>query len=264
MFMRSRGLNSFCATFLFLAIIPQLLLSGQVADSSAAEGAGTGKRIVTSLVAPTLLIGAGIATMNDRGWYSSQDAYECIQKNYPDFHTEIDDYLLFIPALTVYGLNAAGFKGKNQFVDRTVIYLVSVTLAAVTTGIIKRSTNVLRPDGSDYRSFPSSHTTLAFVSATFLHEEYKERSPWIGVAGYTIATVSGALRMLNNKHWMSDVLVGAGIGILSTKAIYFLYPLVKDHIGSRRNNTSSDELGNLSLIPYASPRHFGILLKYNL
>ncbi len=63
--MRSRGLNSFCATLLFLAIIPQLLLSGQVADSSATKEGGTGKKIVTLLVVPTLLIGAGIATMND-------------------------------------------------------------------------------------------------------------------------------------------------------------------------------------------------------
>jgi membrane-associated phospholipid phosphatase len=264
LFMRSMGLNSFCATFLFLALIPQLLLSGQVADSSATKEGGTGKKIITSLVAPTLLIGAGIATMNDRGWYSSQDAYECIQKNYPDFHSQIDDYLLFIPALGVYGLNAAGYKGKNQFADRTIMYLVSITLAAGTTGIIKRSTNVLRPDGSDYHSFPSSHTTLAFVSATFLHEEYKSRTPWIGITGYTIATISGVLRMLNNEHWMSDVLVGAGIGILSTKAVYLLYPLVKEFIGSRGSNASRNELSNLSLIPYASPRHFGIFLRYNL
>ncbi len=255
MFMRSRGLSSISAAFLFLAIIQPLLLSGQVADSSATESGGTGLKIVKSLVAPSLLIGAGIATMGDRGWYSSQDAYNCIQKNYPAFHSEMDDYLLFIPLAGVYGLNAAGVKGKNQFVDRTAMYLVSLALAAGTVAIIKGSTNILRPDGSDYLSFPSRHTTFAFVSAAFLHEEFKERSPWFGVAGYTIATVTGVLRMLNNAHWMSDVLVGAGIGILSTKAIYFLYPLV---------NKGNKELSNLSLIPYAAPRHIGIYLTYNL
>ncbi|MCK4990709.1 MAG: phosphatase PAP2 family protein [Bacteroidales bacterium] len=168
--------------------------------------------------------------MNDRGWYSSYDAYECIQKNYPDFHTNLDDYLILVPAAAVYGLNWAGVKGKHNFVDRSVLYLVSLSLAGLSTGIIKGVTDIQRPDGSDFRSFPSSHTALAFVSATFLHEEYKDQSIWYGIAGYSIATASGVLRMLNNKHWMSDVLVGAGLGILTTKIMYWIYPLVTDRL----------------------------------
>lgn len=199
--------------------------------------------------------------MYDRGWYSSYDAYECIQENYPDFHTSIDDYLMFLPAAGVYGLNLSGVKGANNFVDRSLIYLVSLSLATVTTGIIKRSTDILRPDGSDFHSFPSTHTTIAFVSATFLHEEYKDQSIWYGVAGYSIATASAVLRMLNNRHWMSDVLVGAGLGILTTKSVYLLYPLVKESLGpkfSKRNNN------NLSLVPYLSPGHYGIFLQYHI
>jgi len=134
-------------------------------------------------------------------------------------------------------------------------------MAAATTNILKRNTGILRPDGSDYRSFPSSHTAIAFVSATFLHEEYKDRSVWYGVAGYSIATVSGVLRMMNNKHWMSDVLVGAGIGILTTKAVYLLYPVVKESLvrksGNKRNSS-------LTLAPYISRDHYGIYLQYHI
>ncbi len=55
-------------------------------------------------------------------------------------------------------------------------------------------------------------------------------SPWYGVAGYSIAGATGALRMMNNKHWFSDVLAGAGVGILSTKLTYFVYPFIKNKI----------------------------------
>ncbi|MCK5702418.1 MAG: phosphatase PAP2 family protein, partial [Cyclobacteriaceae bacterium] len=197
---------------LSILILSCSITSGQVADTLDTSMEKPKKIFVNSFLAPTILIAAGVATMYDRGWYSSYDAYECIQENYPDFHSNLDDYLVFLPAAGVYGLNWAGVKGKNNFIDRSLIYLVSVSLAAATNAIIKGSTDVLRPDGSDYNSFPSNHTALAFVSATFLHMEYKDQSIWYGIAGYSIATATGVLRMLNNKHWMSDVLVGAGIG----------------------------------------------------
>lgn len=219
------------------------------------------KKVVSLLLVPSLLIGTGIATMNDHGWYSSHDAYECIQKNYPDFQTNMDDYLMFVPAAGVYGLNLAGVQGKNNFVDRSLIYLISLSLGSATTGIIKRSADVLRPDGSDFNSFPSTHTTLAFVSATLLHEEYKDQSIWYSVAGYSIATSTGVLRMLNNRHWMSDVLVGAGIGILSTKAVYLVYPAVKNFLGNKIGNKSKNKL---SLVPYYYPDHYGMFLQYKI
>jgi len=246
---------------LSILMLPYVIASGQVADSLDTSKEKPKKVFVNSFLAPTILIGAGVATMYDRGWYSSYDAYECIQENYPDFHTNLDDYLAFLPAVGVYGLNWAGVKGKNNFMDRSLIYLVSLSLAAATNGIIKASTDVLRPDGSDYNSFPSNHTAIAFVSATFLHMEYKDQSIWYGIAGYSIATATGMLRMLNNEHWMSDILVGAGIGILTTKVTYLLYPLVKDSLSSRRKQKGAS---NLSFVPYVSPNHYGIYLQYQI
>jgi len=242
-------------------LLPCATISAQLADSSDISVKKPQRIVVNTLLAPTILIGTGIATKGDRGWYSSQDAYKCIQENYPDFQSNLDDYLIFLPAAGVYGLNLAGVKGKSNFLDRSLIYLVSVSLASVTTGIIKRSTDLMRPDGSDYLSFPSSHTAISFASATFLHEEYKDKSIWYGVAGYTIATASGVFRMLNNKHWMSDVLVGAGIGILTTKVTYLLYPLVKNRIGSRSRQKGDN---NLSLLPYMTQNHYGFYLQYQI
>lgn len=253
--------NKSLVIILSILMLPYVIASGQVADSLDTSKEKPKKIFVNTFLAPTILIGAGLATMYDRGWYSSYDAYECIQENYPDFHSNLDDYLAFLPAVGVYGLNWAGVKGKNNFMDRSLIYLVSLSLAAATNGIIKASTDVLRPDGSDYNSFPSNHTAIAFVSATFLHMEYKDQSIWYGIAGYSIATATGMLRMLNNEHWMSDVLVGAGIGILTSKVTYLLYPWAKDRLGARRKHKGAN---NLSLMPYASPKHYGIFLQYQI
>jgi membrane-associated phospholipid phosphatase len=232
-----------------------------MADSTAIPPKKSPGKAVSVFLAPTILIGTGIATMEDRGWYSSYDAYECIQRNYPDFHSNVEDYLLFMPAAAVYGLNLAGVKGKNNFVDRSLMFVVSFTLAGLGSNFIKSAAKVSRPDGSDDRSFPSTHTALAFVSATFLHEEYKDRSIWYSIAGYSAATATGVLRMLNNEHWMSDVLVGAGLGILTTKAVYWIDPLLRKRQNSRPGKQGAD---NLSFIPYVAPEHYGVFLRYTI
>ncbi|HEC41542.1 MAG TPA: phosphatase PAP2 family protein [Bacteroides sp.] len=244
------------AILLLTFLLSQVTVSAQYSDSTDIAPAWHQRTAVQVLAVPTILMGAGIATMGDNGLYSSQDAYECIQEKYPDFHTSIDDYLLWVPAATVYGLNLAGVKGKNNFVDRSLIYVISVSLASLTSTAIKNTTGVLRPDGSANNSFPSGHTTVAFVSATFLHEEYKDLSLWYSVAGYSVATATGVLRMLNNKHWMSDVFFGAGLGILSTKVVYLVYPHMKNMFGSKNNSS------NLTLIPSLYNDHYGIYLQY--
>lgn len=236
-------------------------LLAQTVDSTQIIPKKSQSKAVTVFLAPTLLIGAGIATMNDRLWYDSYDAYECIQRNYPDFNSTLENYLIFLPAVTVYGLNLAGVKGKNNIVDRSVVYLVSLTLAGLSCNILKSATNVWRPDGSDDRSFPSSHTALAFVSATFLHEEYKDKSIWYSIAGYSVATATGVLRMMNNDHWMSDVLVGAGLGILTTKIVYWVDPLLRKRVNRNSGKHGKD---NLSFLPYVSPNHYGVHFQYTI
>jgi membrane-associated phospholipid phosphatase len=68
----------------------------------------------------------------------------------------------------------------------------------------------------EYRSFPSGHTTSAFAAAAAVSSETSRWWPgsrWIiGPALFTGAALTGVSRMYNNRHWASDVLVGAGIG----------------------------------------------------
>jgi membrane-associated phospholipid phosphatase len=53
--------------------------------------------------------------------------------------------------------------------------------------------------------------------------EYGHRSILYSIGAYTVATGVGAMRVMNNRHWVSDVLVGAGIGILSTNLAYLTH-----------------------------------------
>ena len=101
---------------------------------------------------------------------------------------------------------------------------------SATIQTMKHTINVQRPDGSNMKSFPSGHTATVFTGSHILFNEYKDSCPWIGIGAYGIATATGILRMTNNKHWLSDVVTGAGIGILSAEVAYM--PCVK-YLGSR-------------------------------
>lgn len=104
--------------------------------------------------------------------------------------------------------------------------LFSAALVTLSTRIIKPLAHEQRPDGSNYQSFPSGHTATAFMTATMLTKEYGHLSPWVGYGAYTVATATGVMRMMNNKHWMSDILAGAGFGIVGTEFGYWLSDLV--------------------------------------
>jgi hypothetical protein len=181
-----------------------------------------------SLLIPGAMITYGFTTLGSNNLKKiNHEFQEDIWTDKPHQSKHFDNYLMFVPALSVYGLNAMGVKGKNNLRDRTMIYLLSSIIQNTTVFSIKKLSRQLRPDSSGYTSFPSGHTATAFASAEFLYQEYKDVSFWYGVAGYTMAAATGYLRMSNNKHWFSDVIAGAGIGILSTKVAYWIYPAIK-------------------------------------
>lgn len=184
---------------------------------------------LASLLITGSLITYGFTSLGNEGLkHLNRDFQEDIWTDRPHRLVDIDNYLMLAPAISVYGLNAIGIKGRNNFKDRTMILLLSNVIMTTTVFSIKKISRQLRPDGSNYNSFPSGHTATAFSSAEFLYQEYKEISPWYGVAGYAMATTTGYLRMYNNKHWLSDVVSGAGIGIISAKISYWLYPKIKE------------------------------------
>lgn len=139
----------------------------------------------------------------------------------------VDDYLQYSPAVLMVGLKACGYQGRSSWGRMLVSDAFSVVLMAAAVNGVKYSAKVMRPDGSSRNSFPSGHTATAFMTATMLHKEYgRTRSLWFSVGGYAAATATGVLRMVNNRHWLSDVLMGAGLGIFSTELGYWLADLI--------------------------------------
>lgn len=186
------------------------------------------KPSVKSFIIPAVLITYGFISLGNDGLKTLDNNTKIeIKEHHPTSITNLDNYLQYSPALAVYGLNALGIKGKNNFRDRTIIYALSTAISSAIVLPLKRITKIQRPDGSGYNSFPSGHTTTAFAAAEFMRQEYKNVSPWYGIAGYAAATATGILRLYNNKHWVSDVVAGAGFGIVSTKLSYWLYPVIK-------------------------------------
>ena len=154
-----------------------------------------------------------------------------------DFKTGIDDYTQFFGPVMTVGLKLAGYEGRSDWPRLLASAGMSYLIMAGLVNGIKYTAKEMRPDGSSANSWPSGHTATAFVGATLLHKEYGlTRSPWWSVAGYGVATATGVMRVLNNRHWISDVMSGAGIGILSGELGYALCDLMFKGKGLLRND----------------------------
>lgn len=172
---------------------------------------------------PMVLVSLGVYSCLSDDVINRYEVREERNEHLPNFQTKVDNYLMHAPIAIVYGLNIAGIKGKHDFRNRTLLLVKSEAIMLALTFSFKSLTNIRRPDESDVESFPSGHTAQAFATATFMAKEYGDQSVWYTVGAYGIATTVGAMRILNNRHWVSDVLAGAGIGILSTNLAYLTH-----------------------------------------
>lgn len=144
----------------------------------------------------------------------------------PNFKTTADNYSQYAPLAVTFALKAAGVKSASSWKRMTVNSALSYAAMAAIVNSVKYTVKEMRPDNSEANSFPSGHTATAFAGATILHKEYGYLSPWYSIGGYLAATATGISRIMNNRHWISDVLVGAGVGIVSTDLGYFLGDLL--------------------------------------
>ena len=159
-----------------------------------------------------------------------------------DFKTHIDDYSQFFGPVVTTGLKIAGVEGRSDWGRYLASTAMSYGIMAIFVNSIKYTAKEMRPDGSTANSWPSGHTATAFVGATLLHKEYgMTRSPWFSVAGYGVATATGVMRVLNNRHWVSDVLSGAGIGIMSGELAYALSDVLFKGRGLLRGDITADK-----------------------
>ena len=204
------------------------------------------------LIAPGTLFTVGLIGC-ESDWFQARnkEIRDELQENI-DRKFTIDDFSQYAPMVATYGLKLCGVKGKHGYGDLTIILGTAYALMGITVNTLKSTTRVMRPDGSSRNSFPSGHTATAFMGAELLRREYKDVSPWIGVAGYAVAAGTGFFRMYNNRHWLTDVIAGAGVGIMSAQAAYWLYPVISKTFFRKRF------LKNTFISPYVSEEGKGL------
>jgi len=179
---------------------------------------------------PTGMIAASYwgSQRNNMVYQMREEMQEETKELFPrGLRTNLDNYTRHVPVWAAYALHIAGVKPERGVVPFTICYGLGHALNTGIVSRLKKSAAIQRPDNAaDMSSFPSAHTAEAFMTATLLHEQFGKRSPWISVGGYAMATATGAMRIMHNRHWVTDVVAGAGIGFLSAELVWRAYPQV--------------------------------------
>ncbi|MBR4119364.1 MAG: phosphatase PAP2 family protein [Bacteroidales bacterium] len=174
---------------------------------------------ITALALPMVV--AGVATKPEDNRFATYQMTKTRGTKCP-----FDDYIQYLSIATKYIMKVAGVKGRSSWGRMITSDLFSVALMVGSVELLKHTIDSPRPNGEDNHSFPSGHTATAFMSATLLNKEYGHLSPWIPVASYTVASLTAMGRQFNSEHWVSDLFVGAGIGIVSAELGYYFADLI--------------------------------------
>lgn len=206
------------------------------------------------LILPASLITVGaVATaidgMNDFHLFSRKDSVNRIH---------IDDYMEWGMLGWVFVCDLMG-QEKHNWVDQLFLTALAEGINGGAVQWLKKGVHVDRPDGRP-RSFPSGHTANAFLGAHVAYKEFKDSSPWLAYSGYALATMVGVSRIYNNRHWVADVLAGAGIGILSVELSYLIYFPIRNAIAQKVNAKASR---NLVVAPMMTGQGGGLYISYS-
>ena len=150
-------------------------------------------------------------------------------------YVDVDSYVQYLPSAMHLGLGVVGVKSRNSFTDRLVESVIAHALCFAVSRSLKYICAAPRPDGGSL-SFPSGHACLAFTGAELMRYEYG--TGW-GAAAYVCSSYVGAARLWGDRHWFTDVLAGAGIGMLCARAGVWLREPVKRWLGIREKRSSS-------------------------
>lgn len=187
-------------------------------------------------IAPVALLSSGALLINT----ALNEDLQSNANNFfgDDFHTTTDNYLPFVPIAQIYLGKSFGFKPKNNFKQQTINIIVANAIGAAVFSTMKYTIKEERPDQSDDLSFPSGHTSIAFTNAALLYYEYKDSNIWYASSGFLFATATGILRIANNRHYTSDVLAGAGIGLASGLIVSYWNPFKSLTFGKKNKTTA--------------------------
>lgn len=145
-------------------------------------------------------------------------------------------YVIAPATVALYGVGR--LSNNQRFRDFTYDLAQTTIISAAYTTAIKIASHRLRPDGSNHLSFPSGHASNAFAWATVGTHYYGLKA---GVPGFLWAGLMAVGRMEKSRHYLSDVVGGASVGVLSGLTCV------------RRDGEAPKEGRRISLTPLASP-----------
>jgi membrane-associated phospholipid phosphatase len=207
-------------------------MNGQKMDTLATNS----KLSYKPFIVPAVLITSGALLLNSRLNIDLQEKSRNVFG--ANFNTPIDNITPLIPIVQIYAGKYLGFKPKNNFKHQTLDIVVANTITVAIIQAAKYTIKEERPDGSNNLSFPSGHSGIAFTNAALLFQEYKDSNVWYASSGFLFATATGVLRIANNKHYTSDVLTGAGIGLASGLLVSYFNPFQSINFGKNKKNTA--------------------------
>lgn len=135
--------------------------------------------------------------------------------------------------------------------------VIGAGLTVGITEILKHAVPEWRPDRSDNRSFPSRHASWAYAAAAILSVELSDRFAYTPLLAQTAANAVGMQRVISRRHYPSDVLAGAAVGLLSVRAGYWLSDLIfntsrRQIINFSAERRSSLYTSTIAIIPLKS------------
>ncbi len=164
----------------------------------------------------TTLIRGELLTLTNKRYRSRDALFEKHKSN------KLDYLPAAAPLAATWMLKASGLESRSKTKRMTMANALALGIGLGAAKLLKHTVEETRPDMRDNRSMPSGHATLAFISATILDREYGHYSPWISVGGYATAMATQFHRIHQNAHYLNDVVIGAGIGVVSTNFAYYI------------------------------------------
>lgn len=190
-------------------------------------------------VVPATLIAGGALLVNE---FNLSGANMFRKETYGGagrYRPHLDDYLQHTPMAIGILFDLAGAEGRRESIAEklTVKAMGGVAVAAIVLGV-KSLGLAQRPDARTRNSFMSGHTATVFLGAELLRLEYGTTFPYVAAAGYGIAVATAMFRVWHMRHWTSDVVAGAGVGIAAAWIGHYtgtlLVELISESIQAKR------------------------------
>ena len=238
--------NHFFLLLLILELITALTVRAQIQPVDSLIIPESERFHARQLIIPGTLLGVG-AFGAFSPWYMEKvniPVRDYAQELSRGQRLRFDDYIQYIPSATFLGLGLA-LPSEHDFIERLCITATSYAAMGILVNTAKYTIREPRPDSPEARNaFPSGHTATAFMGAELVRREY---GGWWGAGAYAIATTTAVMRIYNGRHWTSDVLGGAAIGILSADIGYWMLPLERRlfRLDSRKSRQSGSSVSRL-------------------